>query len=840
MRAAAAAELRTLPTSVQQADWSDNGWEVASGEVVLPIISRILPQKRNVSVGGLSVSAVALAALPQKRNVSVGGLSVSAVALAAVASVTAVYLVLRCAVYLANASKSRVALRLLSSAEKTTDKGAGEPCRASGKKRPTAAATVSASEEAGALGEQDLLKRAQRYITELKQFIKNSEPLVRELSPGRMAKYTISLLCLSLVEISALYSMLERDERAGIVPEVSKIYNEIWAYRRSLGREHTTKSRERHFKYLHLLLGKLKDAKPVETALAKKQRLLRLNELLQLQEVALGQLNTGLVLLRESLEGSNDPEDIDKAANVAGEGTPSAAERTAAAAGDPGVADVAEDDRSDEIVRDIQTTVHERRRQVLSDPLLSSWLREVHTPDFHYGIIRSKCLEEIAQQPPKSHQELLEDLRKTPLGSADGHWSINIKESDEEQGTKSPSETDVPFTRDDISPPESQSRAPRALRTLDTIGQGSRKGAGPNVISASPSTPTAAAAAAAAAAAVPTGPAPKGKYANLRAQRQHKIVHSRAAPNIRWQVSQPGGAGRPRFSATSAAPHPAALPSARRHVPHAEWPTNVSAVTSVRRSPSPSSPPEALPKPPRDSFNAAISAAAAYAIEAFTLRTPGAAAKPSGISPGFGASPVSVPEHGSWPAAAASYLSPAASAPQQAGFDSVPRASGPRHRAYSPSSFHLDAPSSSGCRRGAAVGTRPLQRRFANEGAPPGTGKLVSTPSASRWHLPTSQPLSPSPWLPAEYRLASGTAGQESSQENDTWPFTSRVWGPLGTAPPVTGVGYFPTEGPDEPSHPEASSEHAQLAKRLEATPDQQLGEATPPWHPLGSTDPRN
>ncbi|CDJ27916.1 LOW QUALITY PROTEIN: uncharacterized protein EMH_0011240 [Eimeria mitis] len=832
MQAAAAAELRTLQTSVQQAGWSGHGREIAPGEVALPIVSRILPQKRNVSVGGLSVSAVALAAVPQKRNVSVGGLSVSAVALAAVAAVTAVYLVLRCAVYLANASKSRVALRLLAGEEKITDKGAGEPCGDSEENRLTATATDPPGEELGTPDEQDLLKRALRYITELKQFILSIEPVMMQLNVGRRAKCVAIFSVLSLVEFSALYSLLEREQRAGMNAALNAIYKRLWFFRTTIGKANVTKSRHRHFKCVFEFLQRVKGIKPTASALPKSQRLLKIKDLLQLQESALALLKSGLVWLRESLESFEEANDGVQRPDAA-VGPAAGAEGTAAAAVGPAAA--AANTRVDCVLQAIQKTAYERREQVFLDPLVGAWLREVNTPDKTYGIFRPKYLEQVLQKSPKGQEELLEDLLKTPLGSGDSHREgTRIKEVDAERGAASSSESEAPSKRDEASPPESPRRAFPALEPLDFHHQGSREGhssTGSAPVPRSPRTSTAAANAPSAAADVPPAPSAKGRSSHVQAPTHRKTGLPHSAPTVLPKLSPSAGAGRPRFSATFAAPKPATLPLVRAREPRFAWASKVSDVMSTAESSDPLPSPKPLPGLSPGSFRAAISAAAAYTPENSTWRPPAAATQAPDFSVPNSASWASPVSLGIWHPLAASQWSPGATAPRQGGFDRSPRPSWPLR---SPPAHTISSryPSSAG-----AGGASPLQRRVPDEGFPPGTGRFASAPSASRWHLPPSQPLSPSPWLPAEYRSASGTAGQEDSPEVDTWPFTSRVWGPLGTAPPVTGMGYFPTEVPDEPSHPEASSGHAQLAKRLEAAADQHLGEATPPWHPPDSSD---
>ncbi|CDJ29813.1 uncharacterized protein EMH_0052860 [Eimeria mitis] len=486
---------------------------------------------------------------------------------------TAVYLVLRCAVYLVNASKSRVALRFLAKAEETTRKEAGEPCTVQDDDQPEAAAGAAGVEREGeVLVKDELLERARQYVAELANLLSGNEWVFLQLDRDMRARLVAEFLCLSLVEVSALLSLLGRDERAGIEETIPSISTAIGPVYISLCGSGLTQSRRRHLKFLLSLLGSLPNVEPAASTLSMTQRLLKLKQLLELQDMALTQLKYGISALTKAVESSTEAGDDPTAAASAAKG---AAAATAGATATPDLPEAPAECLLDAVVRAIELTVHRRKKQFFVDPILSAWMREVHHQKPHYGLMSTRRLSWLTQRPLKTHSELLEALRATPLGSG----NVSLQQTLTEEV--------------DAQQEAATSSAQQELSQSDRLRVSSRL------------------------------------Y---------------------------------RFPDT--------------------------------------------------------------AIQCFAMER----------------------------------------------------------------QVYLD-----------------MYRRLLHRG--------VSKSMQCR------------------------TAGQEGSPEVDTWPFTSRVWGPLGTAPPVIGAGAFPTEGPEEPSHPEATSGDTQLAERLERAPDKQPGEAAPSWHPPGSSD---
>ncbi|CDJ29815.1 uncharacterized protein EMH_0052880 [Eimeria mitis] len=171
-----------------------------------------------------------------------------------------------------------------------------------------------------------LLECAHRYTVESARVIAIGEPLVKQLPPDLSVKCVTTFFCLSLVETTALFSLLGRTERGSIDANIYAIYRELSAVQDRLGREKISRSRERHIKSLRMLLDRVNEAEPAASAVAKGQRLLIIDQMLQLQEIALAQVNFWLVWLTETLESSKEATDGGRRANAADEGADAAAD----------------------------------------------------------------------------------------------------------------------------------------------------------------------------------------------------------------------------------------------------------------------------------------------------------------------------------------------------------------------------------------------------------------------------------------------------------------------------------------------------------------------------------
>ncbi|CDJ36149.1 LOW QUALITY PROTEIN: uncharacterized protein EMH_0066320 [Eimeria mitis] len=734
MQISSAVEPGVVPTSLLLLGSGGGGWEVPREEFVSAVTSKRLPQKRDGRFGGLSLSVAFLTA---------------------VTTAAAVYLVLRCALYLTNVNKSRASLRFLAGSEEATNRDPGYSCRAPKEDRPAAAAAASSVDESGPLDEQDLLARARRYTVELALLVKTSEPLVRQLSFDLRFKCIKTLLCLSLVETSALFSLLERRERSGMDADIYAIYRRIRTLRDTLTKDKIGRARERHINHLHKFLGRVQEIEPAASSLATRQRLSRIEQLLQLQEIALTQVNIGLFWLRGSLESSRDVGAADAAVEVTtthtkGGAATSAEDQTATAA------------TPSSVIAAIATTVYTRREHVLNDPLLSRWLRGVQPR--HYGLLNRTRMDEIAQRPLLSHPELVDGMLATPLGL--GYLPceyISAEEIDPQQETASSSVREAASRRDGVSPQDDLSLRAGVSSKHPQQHSGKRAGAVVSTPgSASPSISTAGVGA----------PAAQSQQRLLRARNQGNPVFRHKAPTAPQQVSWPAAPGRLQGSAVSAAPEPAAVPSAPTRAQQVTWASKVSDATSAEKTLRTPPSPELLPKPSPTFFRAAVSSAAAYAPEALTLRPPAAATQAPVSSAPHSASVATPVKPGLLPAPATARLPAPASRSPKAGIDR--KASSSRHRRGPPSpsgpqlhKFSSRSPASAG-----GTGAWPLQTRGGAEGSFPGTGKFVWTSSASLLQRPTSQPLPPSPWIPAKYRSALGIANPEGSQDIDTWPFS--------------------------------------------------------------------
>ncbi|CDI84530.1 hypothetical protein EPH_0012460 [Eimeria praecox] len=828
MQTAPAAKPGARPSSL--VGWSDRAWEVSPGEPALPDTAKSPRHKPKRCLTGLSVGVAGLAA---------------------VAALAAAYLLLRCALYLASASKNTGALRYLAGAEGITNRDVEKPCGCPAEDPPDPAAAAAEEET---LVEQDLLRRARRYATDLRRFIDSSEPLVRQLNSNLRAKCIAAFLCLSVVELSASLSLLTGRERAGVPEEISHIATRISSLRQSIGSKQISRPRQKHIKCLSQLLDKLTEVKPAAAALAQKQRLVTISNLLQLQDMALVQLNAGLFWLRVSLERSKTANHETTAAAPAAENAALAAESAAsaverataatgsaaaaagdaaaaagdaaAAAGDAAAAAEgtaaaaksaasAADSPIDEaavararvaaVIEAIEITVHKRRSQVLPDPMLSAWLREVHTQNIHYGIVSHGRLELITLRPLKTHWELLEALKDSPLGWGDEPWKYaTLQKADTQQPADSSSVSKARSRRDredELPPPESPSRSPPALGRLQSPPQARRgkSATGSVPISASPSTSGAATA------------ERKDEHATFLAACWQTDDSFCSTSKLLPQLSLPTALGRLQGPAVSSAPEPAAASPASDRPPPATWASKVSDATPAGIFPGFSLSSDALTRPPSSSFRAAASATAADSPAGYAMFRQDSAPQLPVASAPSAASWAPILARGGLSASTASQPSAASSAPPRAGFDRTPGASRPRPDGpFSPlPRRHTPTRSPSPDR---IAGDSPLQTTGEGGSAFPEAGKHVS--KSSTWQ---SQALdSTSFFRHPNPRSPSDIANSQARVDIYGALVTGIAWGLPEEAPHTPAKGFLQSQGSDKPRPPSPATIAAgfeQLAK---------------------------
>ncbi|CDJ33233.1 uncharacterized protein EMH_0015210 [Eimeria mitis] len=783
MQPSALAQTGALPATVYQPGWGDGGWEVSPEEAALPIASRSLTQIRSGRSRGFSFGVAALAA---------------------VAAVAAVYLVFRCSLYLANVSKSRRVLRFLAGSEGRKDKDPGEYCSAVADDPPTAAAAAAANGESGEghLDKEVLLSRVHNYGVELTRLIKASTSSLLQLNSDYRAKCIAQLLCLSLAEYAALYSVLERRERAGVAERIRTISNTIWTLRRSFRSGSLTSTRTRHLNEMQSLLIKLTEIQPPPATIPESHRLQKVDKLLELQEVSLGQLNSGFFWLREALEHSKKARHEAEAARRTAAAARGAAEiaEAAAAVEAAAAAEVAAAARVANVVRAIEKTAQKRKDQVLNDPQLSHWLREAQ-PKNHYGITNRARIEAIAQQPLLAHHELLEALKATPLGSGEDPGDLVFADdsTEKQQATTPQSGYQTPPRRAKASPSVGPSSAPHPVwqQTLDRQSIGDGKGwvesssfsAYPTMSTNAENADGAAAADAGAAGAAAAGAGAAGaaevataEDALLQAPSHSKVVYGFYEPNALSQVWVPAPGWVPVDSGVSAAIHPPPGFSPSYRFPQAGWPLAPSGATPVGMSSSIPAFPRPMRRPPRSTFPAAVSAAAAYAPEAYFLRPPGVPyqvvpAYPSAAGPWVPVPTLHVP-----PGSAASHLSTEASTSSQAGFRSSQDSSQPR------------------------------------DGAP-----LVPL---SRMHPPASVSSSPA-----------AASGREDPVDIFGSPITFREWGLPENAAPRRGAHVPPSRWP---SRRDIAAGFGELEKLFGEASDRQQNKPVDRRNPPGSSSSRS
>ncbi|CDJ60932.1 hypothetical protein EMWEY_00036370 [Eimeria maxima] len=724
MQVAAATETGS-PTSPHPVDLGDSASEVISGNVMLHFASKILRQRQNGEFGRLSFTGATLAA---------------------VVAVVAAYLVLRCALHLSITRKSIEAQRFLAEAEFPKSKGKGEPCgapeRGSSGGPPAgadaaAAAVEEEEEEEEAPVLRDLLVRARRYAADLAQLIRKSGRLVVNLDSHLKARCVAEFLCLCVVEFSALFSLLERKERAGIREIISKISSHLFSFRRSFGRGEISHTRFRHIRCVHALLNRLADVRPSAGALQEKQRLVMIKHLLQLQELALAQLSAGIFWLSMSQQMLEKARSKPKGAPAAAEGAAppttavalkntaetrnrtaaAAAGDSAAAAGDSAAAAAAAGDSaaaagdcaaatgdsaaaaggsaaSEAAVKAppsavsiaaskvisavvaIELTVHRRREQVLHIPQLSYWLREAHERPFHYGLLSRFRIDRIAQRPLQTHKQQIQTLQDTPLGSGEEPWeNARLKRIlSRKRGVAKYLPWEA-LTATRPSPSEGPSSAPGSPGPLTSPGQGPQAEADDDGLALAPLSPSAS-----------TGEdtlaeeeeeEEEEEEANVLSSSPFNEEHPRVLPNELTSVPVPVATLLPHSSAFSTSPELAPAPSALDHSPE------VTRASTVVDAPSVGRPCESyqfsgpVPRLPPSSFRAPISSSA-YSSHASTSSAFDLAAQDPAITAVLGALPASTTGLLALPASGAQ---PPVSVSQQDGFDRTPGASRPRRPA---------------------------------------------------------------------------------------------------------------------------------------------------------------
>ncbi|CDJ33234.1 uncharacterized protein EMH_0015220 [Eimeria mitis] len=783
MQVAPAAEPHALPTWLQllgSVATVESGRHGSPGDAVSPLTSGSLRKRRNVGFRGDS----------------------SVAALAAVALLATAYLVLRCALYLASASRS--SLRFLAGAENEANKDQEESCGPPAEQDRPAAAIANKKPQ--------LLKRARRYVEELARLIGKNSWLVLKLKPSLKVTCVAKFLCLSLVEASALFALLERRDRAGITEAVNKISRRIWDLRDSIGEKDVSHARQRNLNILHATLNNLQSSNPSEEPMAEAQRLEMVEHLLQLQELALTQLNSGICWLRGLIQGSKDASTDTKPAAAAAEGAAAAGEEAGAVA-DGG--DAVDEAKVAAAVKAIELTVHTRRDHILNDPKLSRWLR-TSQPKGHYGITNRLHMEMITQQPLLTHPERLEGLMATPLGSGSPPWEvIDIEKLEAHKRAASSSSPEAPSRAEEVTPYQAPCDRPRAPGKLKSPGQGSRKGAGAQrhaPVASSPSTSSATdAASAAPSSAAASADAPERTDGALQDRSQGRRMPGRAAHRKREQVLSSTPTEGRQASAVNATTQAAAASSRGRPASHARGAFRASRVTSAGVSsdfgPSRATMPRRLPGPlPR-----AVSDAGDHAPEDVTGTTPAApAAEMSAAYHSSGVSRGSGPAYGALPAVSGPQRSPTTYAEPQAEFERSRDSSNPLLGPSPLSLPQVHTPVSHFSVSPGAPGVRPLPTTGLDEGAPPSTGSFVSVSSTSQLQRPASRKSQTSPWIPSDYRSSLGIAKEEGDQELDTWPFASKVWGPPEKAPLRPPPGFSPIEEPDGRSHPEVATGLAQ------------------------------
>ncbi|CDI75757.1 hypothetical protein, conserved [Eimeria praecox] len=847
MQTEAAAEPCSRLTSLQLLAWEDGPREVSPGDVV-SVSSRSLRRRRNRGLGGLSASLACLTA---------------------VAALAAVYLLVRCALYLTNSREDRTAFRTLAGAEERTSNGPGGVCGEVAEAPPAASTAAEDEEGEEPLAKQQLLSQARHYAVELKMAIERSRSMLLRLSADLRAMCIAELLCLCVTELSALFSLLEKGQGEQIQEDMIQFSPKILALRRTLRKKDISNTRNRHIRSLHALFDEVTRVRDTAIDMAERERLMKMKQLGELQDLALSQLKSGLQWLKVALDS---PVKSDGRTSKGDAGAPVAPKSEAHA-------------KAFAVIKAIEVTTHTRREQILRDPTFRYLLLEAHKKGCHYGLVSADRFASLTSQPPQTHSEAVEALKATPLGLGEEPWKLErLNEIDAQQATASSSSPNAPLQGDEDSPPKSPSPDRKDLDMLtedENAQQGPKTEAddqGSVLVPASPSMPATAASIAASGS--------NEKHASLLATASRKAASLRAAPNSPPEVVPPSPVGRLEASAVSATPYSAALSSVPSSTSQAAWASH-SFEVPFHTSP----PPESLPRPRPNSLRIGSPAASAYARGVFTLPTRGAAVQAPVASAGSAGWTAPAAQFGAWPAFAAPYPSAAASASPHvdfsravsagwaapaAQFGAWPAFAAPYPSTAASASPHVDfsravsagwtapaaqfgawpafaAPYPSAAASAlpqadfspaADVSRPPLREPFSshqhatvNRSAYPALaagprplqigGAGARTALLESWkpllQASASQALLASSGRPAEFHSSSESVVQELYGATYHSPLTFGAWGLPGEVPHRPSDGFFPSHEPDTlrpPSPATISAGFHQLEKLFSGRPD--------------------
>ncbi|CDI82044.1 hypothetical protein EAH_00064380 [Eimeria acervulina] len=296
---------------------------------------------------------------------------------AALAVVATAYLLLRCSVQFGDSKKPKGITRLLSAAEDEGRDPAG-PCAPAGVEER---ALIAVGGEL--LGEEQVLDRAKRYASGLAKVVQESRSAFLQLPTPLSVKGFTNMLRLSVLEMAALCSLLEPIRRQSLLQAVDSIKSELILFRSLLASKRKVRASVRHIDCLHEFLQELPKMDFEGTSMSPADRLLKLAQLVSLQQAALAQVQHCVRLLAVCCR-----------------------KRT----GSP------PEDTAVEYVGALHTTSELRRRHVFQDILLSRWLRQKHSEGSHFGLAAPRVIQTITETPQKPHDELLKELLNTPLG----------------------------------------------------------------------------------------------------------------------------------------------------------------------------------------------------------------------------------------------------------------------------------------------------------------------------------------------------------------------------------------------------------------------------------------
>ncbi|CDJ27921.1 uncharacterized protein EMH_0011790 [Eimeria mitis] len=358
---------------------------------------------------------------------------------AALVAFATVYLLLRCARYLVATNKPKGVMRSVSAVDRE-DRRCEVPISLRGQGEPARVALSGESPDEG-----KVLQGAEQYISALAKEVKDSRTGLLSMPASLSVKVFSSVLRHCVVELAALTSLLEPAQRKPVEDAVEVVGLEIEFFSSFFKSHQKSRARLRHMQCMHDFLLELPRIDFAGDSMPRCQRISKLEKLLTLQEVALTQMQDGVRILTAHFQQGGEP--------------------------------LPEDTEKSHLDALYQTT-EVRRNHVLRDNELGQWLRHKQAQGTRFGLAAPNIIQRIVEAPEKSHEELLEELRNTPLGKSQQHGKLRESGSTEahakpqQEAAPLPAEAHAGEVETNMRPSKSLSSSEPSVKSGQLAGVG--------------------------------------------------------------------------------------------------------------------------------------------------------------------------------------------------------------------------------------------------------------------------------------------------------------------------------------------------------------------------------